>query len=143
MKKPTFRIVGKQIFENSDELEEGYVEIEVEAYDTLREIDSDDVADYARWRLDMRHEDDFESNIDDFTDEELVEALQDNYYNFAKLLDEDDLIDYLQDKGYIISEEKQNVLDHIDTPMFEEISQKFLNSSWTQREEMYNLIKNL
>ncbi len=39
MKNPNIRIVGKHITENDDELEEGYVEIEVEAYDYKSLID--------------------------------------------------------------------------------------------------------
>ncbi len=143
MKKPTIRVSGKQVFANQDELEKGYVEIELEAYDILREIDADDVADYARWSLDMKHEDDFKSSLDDFSEDELVKALESNGYNFAQKVTEEDCIEVLEENGYIISTEKENVLDHIDAPMFEEIQEKFLNANWAERQDMYNLIKNI
>jgi len=140
MKASTIRIVGKHITENNSELEKGYVEIELEIKDLLGEIDGEDIGDYARYNLDMKHEDDFESNIEDFDDDELVKALEDNGYNFAQKVTEEDCIEVLEIGGYVITDEcdEVNSLDYTDSCRLEEIQQKFLNGSWSERQELYN-----
>lgn len=143
MKPTTIRISGKRVFENQDELDVGHVEIEVEAYNILREIDSEDVADYARWSLDMKHENDFESNIEDFDEDELVEALEDLNFNFSRQIDEDECIEFLEDSGYIIkTPREENSLDYIDSNLLEEITNIFLNATVFERQEIFNKIKN-
>ena len=51
MKNKTINWVGRQILENSDELEEGCVEMVVNIDDILDEIDDEDIEDYAKWNL--------------------------------------------------------------------------------------------
>lgn len=146
MKAPTIRIVGKHITDNNFELEDGYVEIELEVKDLLDEIDGEDIGDYAENNLDMKHEDDFESSLDDFTDDDLVEKLQDWGYNFSKQIDEDECIEFLEDSGYIVITEQEAIndtLDYADAVMMREIQEKFLNGSWNERITLYNKIFNL
>lgn len=145
MKTATIRVVGKHITENDDELEEGYTEIQVEAYDILREIGSEDVADYARWSLDMRHEDDFESSLEDFSEDDIADYLEEWGYNFSKHIGEEDCIDFLEDSGYTVltNSEADNGLDIIDSRMLEEIKDIFINASVFERERIYNLITKL
>lgn len=142
MKESTIKIVGKHITENDDELEEGYIEIEVEAYDILRELDSEDVADYARWSLDMKHEDDFESSLDDFDNDDFVKALKSSGYNFAQQVTEEDCIEVLEVGGYVITDEndEENRLDYVCSRQLEEIKEKFLEGNWSERESIYNKI---
>ena len=143
MKATTIRVVGKQVFENSDELEEGYVEIELEAYDILREIDSEDVVDYTRWSLSMRHEDDFESSLNDFDDDDLIEELESNGYNFSKQIGEEDCIEFLEESGYIVSTPKElNEYDYVDNCLFDDIVSVFDSLSVFDRQKLRDLIVN-
>jgi hypothetical protein len=145
MKVNTIRIIGKHITENDDELEEGYVEIEAETYDILREINSEDVANYARWSLDMKHEDDFESDLDDFDNTDLWNHLNNSYsFDVYDELDDEDMVDYLERKGYTIDTPDfiDNGLDYVDASMLEEIENLFLNSSCAERVEIFNKIIN-
>lgn len=145
MKNPSIRIIGKHITENSDELEEGYVEIRLPVKDLLDEIDNEYIEDYARWSLDMRHEDDFESDIDDFDDDDLVRQLEYNGYNFSRKIDEDECIEFLEEQGYTVLDKNdtESSLDYIDSRRLEEIQEKFINGSWSEKEELYNKIFNL
>jgi hypothetical protein len=139
MKNPNIRIVGKHITENDDELEEGYVEIELPVKDLLDEIDNEDIEDYARWSLDMRHEDDFESNIGDFDVDDLVKQLEYEGYNFSIKIGEYDCIEFLEESGYTVLDKNDanGNLDYIDSCRLEEIQEKFLNGSWSEREQLY------
>lgn len=143
MKASIIRIVGKHITENDDELEEGYVEIEISIKDLLDEIDNEDIVDYAEDNLNMKHEDDFESDIDDFDVNELVSKLEDEGYNFAQKVSEEDCIEVLEIGGYVITDknDEENRLDYVDGTMLEEIINLFLYSSCAEREQLYNLIK--
>lgn len=144
MKNKTINCVGKQVLENSDELEEGYVEIELEAYDILREIDSEDVADYARWSLDMKHEDEFESSLDDFDEDDLVKELESRGHNFSYQIGEDECIEFLEDSGYNITYNNQGIqYDYVDNCLFEDIVNKFNSLSVFDRQKMRDLIINL
>jgi predicted transcriptional regulator len=142
MKAETIRVVGKQVFANQDELEEGYVEIELEAYDILREIDNEDVADYARWSLDMKHEDDFESSLEDFDDDELIKELESNGYNFSKQIGEDDCIEFLEESGYTVSEYKEAKYDYIDMCLFDDIVSVFDSLDVFSRQKLRDLVVN-
>jgi hypothetical protein len=143
MRQKTINCVGKQVFKNSDELEKGYVEIELKAYDILREIDSEDVMDYARYSLDMKHEDDFESSLDDFDKDDLIEELESRGHNFSKQIGEEGCIDFLEDSGYTVTTDEDvvgNELDYVDAQLLEAIQKKFINSSWDERLVMHNKI---
>lgn len=129
---------GKQILTNQDELEDGHVEIAIEVKDILDEINNDDIEQYARYYLDMRHEDDFESDLDDFQEEDIVEKLEDLGYNFSKNIGEEDCIEFLEDCGYTITDNSHiDSLDSVDENMLYEITKKFLESSWEERDLIY------
>lgn len=143
MKNKEIRLVGKQILENSDELEEGYVEVVLVVDDILGEIDDDVIKDYAKWDLNMRHEDDFESSLDDFDEDELVEALKDSGYNFSKQIGEEDCIEFLEERGYIVSTSKEmNEYDYVDNCLFEDISSVFDSLDCFSRQKLRDLIIN-
>jgi hypothetical protein len=137
----TIKLIGKHINENLDELEEGYAEIEVNVEDTLNIFDLEDVLRIARWH-NYRHEDDFESRIEDFTDDDLIKELKSNGYDFTRQLNEEQCIDYLESEGYKIDMPNNfDELDNIDQSKLEEIINLYYNSSWIEREKIYNTIK--
>lgn len=140
MKQNKIIVAGKQVLENSDELEKGYVEIELEAYDILSEIDSEDVMDYAHCNLDMRHEDEFESSLDDFDKDELVEELELRGYNFYSHIDLDSCIDFLEGNGFTVYESEESKYDYVDNCLFDDISNKFNSLSVFDRQKMRDLI---
>lgn len=142
MKNKTINWSGKQIFANQYDLEEGYAEIVIEVKDILDELDNEYIEDYARYYLDMINKDDFESSLDDFDEDALVDKLEDWGYNFSKQIAEDECIEFLEDSGYTITanEDVDNSLDYIDAGRLEEITNLFVNGSWSQREIMYELL---
>ncbi len=141
-KNNTINWVGEQVFANQDELEDGHVEIVIEVKDILDEIDNEAIEDYARYYLDMKHEDDFESDLDDFSESDLVDKLEDWGYNFSRLIGEDECIEFLEESGYTIiaDEDVDEGLDYIDASRLEEITNLFVNGSWSERELMYKLL---
>lgn len=131
-------------FLNWTDLDNDYCSVEVDSSYLLENLDDDDIEDYARYKLDMIHEDAFESNLDDFTDSKLVDELEYRGYNFSHLIGEDDCIDFLEESGYTITygETTESSLDVIDANMLDEIVTIFKQASVFEREEIYNLIKN-
>ncbi len=136
MKQKTINWVGKQVLENSDELEEGYVEVILDVRDILDAINNEDIADFARWSLDMRHEDDFDNN-------DLIEELESRGHNFSSQIGEDDCIDFLEDSGYTITYDKGIQYDYVDNCLFEDIVNKFDSLDCFSRQKMRDLIINL
>lgn len=140
------RIVGELISENSDELEKGCVEVALSVNDILGAVDAEDIQDYVSWNLDMKHVDDFESSLDDFDEDELVEALENLNYDFYEKMDTDSCIEFIESQGYAVTADEDvvgNGLDCIDTQRLEDIQQKFIASSWDDKVIMYNKIFNL
>lgn len=147
MKPKTIKLFATQIPYTDgelDDLEENEVYVEFNVEELLDEIDNEDISDYAKWNLDMKHEDDFESNLDDFSDNELVEALRDNWYDFSKEIDEDEMITILEDKGYTISDDGtvSNDYDYTDSCLFEDIVSVFDSLSCAKKQELHDLIIN-
>lgn len=130
---------GKQILTNQDELEDGHVEIVVDVSDFLDEVDTDVLREYVEYHLDMRHEDDFESDLDDFQEEDIVEKLEYLGYNFSKNIGEEGCIEFLEDCGYTITDNRDidDSIDFVHQGMLDEITKKFLESSWEERDLMY------
>lgn len=143
MKNETINWVGKQVFANQDELEEGYVEIILDVRDILDEIDNEDIADFARWSLDMIPEDEFESSLDDFDNNDLIEELESRGHNFSYQIGEEDCIDFLEDSGYTITYDKGIQYDYVDNCLFEDITNKFDSLDCFSRQKMRDLIINL
>ena len=145
MIQKTIKLFATQIPYTKEELEENEVYVEFNVGELLDEIDNEDIADYARWRLDMIPEDDVRSNIEDFSEDELVEALRDSWYDFSKEVDEDEMVSILEDKGYLVSDERNisNDYDYVDNCLFEDIVNKFNSLSFFDRQKMRDLIINL
>lgn len=122
--------------------EKEYADIEVDEYDVLALLNDDVIADYACNNLELRHRDDFKSNLEDFSTCQIVEHLENQSFNFAGEAHEDDMLEYLESAGYVIDKEdgSLNNLDYIDTNRLEEITAKFLNGSWAEKELIYKLI---
>lgn len=131
-------------FLNWSDLDNDYCSVEVDSNYLLEVLDDDDIEDYARDNLNMIYEDAFESDLDDFTDKELVDELEYRGYNFSSLIGEYDCIDFLEESGYTITygETTEGSLDVIDANMLDEIITIFKQASVFEREEIYNLIKN-
>lgn len=94
----------------------------------------------------MRHEDDFESSLDDFSETELVDALRDSWYNFSNEVAEEEMVAILENRGYTVTAYKGVVssgLDYVDAQRLEDIQKKFIDSSWDDKLIMYNKIFNL
>ena len=97
------KVSGKQVFENEDELEEGYVEISISLDDLLSDIDSEKLTDWACDNLDLKHED------------ECVEFLEESGYIVTPI------------------EKVDNSLDYIDSRRLEEIITLFRKGSWGRK----------
>lgn len=144
MKTNKIRLEGRQVFGNEDELDDGNIEIEVSASYILDELDNKDIEDYARWTLDMKHEDDFESNLDDFSESELVDHLRGEWFNFIDEVEEEDMIEYLENRGYVISGEGVNSseYDYVDMCLFDDITSVFDSLSCAKRQELRDIVIN-
>jgi hypothetical protein len=144
MKQNEIRYAGKQVFANQDELEEGYVEIIINVKDILDELDNEDIEEYARYYLDMLHEDDFESDLGDFSESELVDHLRDGWFDFTEEVGEEELIDFLERRGYIISGDgvSSSEYDYVDNCLFDDITEKFDSLDCAKRAELRDLVVN-
>ncbi len=141
--RKTIRLVGKQIVEDNDyiEIEDGFCEIETNVDEVLNEIDGEDLVDFAKDKYNLKHEDEFESNLDDFDDDDLIEELDDRSYDFYKhIRDEDYMIELLEEKGYVVSSPREIMLDIYDENNLCEIIKKFHNATFEQREKIYELV---
>jgi hypothetical protein len=144
MKPKAIKLFATQIPYTEEELEEDEVYVEFNVQELLKQIDNEDVEDYARWSLDMKHEDDFESSLEDFSEDDIADYLEEEGYNFSSHIGEEDCIDFLEDSGYTVTLNKyvDNSLDYIDNRMLDEITEIFTNATVFEREEIYNKIKN-
>lgn len=147
MKPKTIKLFATQIPYTDgelDDLEENEVYVEFNVGELLDQIDDEDIAEYAKWGLDMRHEDDFESSLDDFSKDELAEALRDGWYNFASEVDEDEMITILEDKGYTVSDDGtiSNDYDYVDSCLFEDIISVFDSLSFGEKQRLRDMVIN-
>jgi len=131
------KLFATQIHYTEEELGENEVYVEFDVTELLEQIDDDDISQYARSWCSMMYEDDYEPKLDDFTDNDLVKELKYRCYNFSKQIGEDDCVDFLEDSGYEVVLSGGGNLDVIDEKKLIEISKKFMNGSWVEREEMY------
>jgi hypothetical protein len=138
MKKSEIKIIGKQIFEA--DLEIGDVQILVDVDNILDDIDTGFLKEYVEYHLDMIDPDDCEcETVDDASEWELVDELKSRDFNFADELDDDELLDEMESRGlneYVAI----SGLDCVDEGKLKDITNLFVNSSWHQREIMYNLL---
>lgn len=145
MKTKKIRLFATQIPYIEEELDENEVYVEFNVGELLDQIESSDVYDYACYNFDLVSEDDIKSSIEDFDEDELVEALRDNYYNFTKEVGEDEMIEYLEERGYVVDDERNisNDYDYVDNCLFEDIVNKFDSLDCFLRQKMRDLIINL
>jgi len=115
--------------------------------DILDKIDGKLIQQHAKDHLYMVSEDEsVESRLSDFSEHDIVSYLKEEDFNFITEVDEDDMIDYLESEGYIITdsdEMESNGLDYIDTVRLEEITSKFINGNWAEKEEIYSKLINI
>jgi len=145
MKPKTIKLFATQIpytDRELDDLEENEVYVEFNVEELLEQIDDEDISEYAKWDLDMKHEDDFESSLDDFSEDELVEALRDGWYDFTKEVDEEDMITILEDKGCTVSDDGSisNDYDYVDSCLFEDIISVFDSLSSAKKQELRDMV---
>jgi len=79
-------------------------------------------------------------NLSDFDNEELYQELIERGFDFPQdSIDDEDMISSLEESGYEVrwlGSTEEN-LDYKDGVMLDEIIDKFHNSSWKEREEIY------
>lgn len=109
--------------------------------DILEYISDKSIEYYAMSTLDLNTE---EYHLENAYDSDLVEALENNGFNFISEVDESDMIDYLEQNGYKVLEEGiiDNELDTFDSNRLEEIKWKYIYGSWSDREKIYDRIVN-
>lgn len=127
-----------------EELEENEVFVEFNVEELLNQIESSDVYDYATERFGLVNEDGVAIKLDDFYESDLIEHLRDNYYNFIKEVDTNEMIKHLESLGYSLDNEffNKDEYDYIDSILFEEISTKFHSLSVFDRQKLRDLIIN-
>jgi hypothetical protein len=134
----TIRLLGEPKQNEEHVIENGYVEVEYDVNYVLDIIGSKDITQYALDNLYLINPEDFEYNIDHFTNEDMVKGLKSNGYDFTQQLDEEQCIDFLEDKGYKIDERTDvDELDIVDQDKLNKIIEKFTASSWIYRDIMY------
>lgn len=138
-------LVGKLVPENADEILEGFAQVEFDVEELLNEIDFSDFKKYANDKYDLVDSDD----LSEADEEDLVQELESRSYNFIEGVSLEALIDEVENNDYKCLDKYDNEyhsyvkissLDIQDTHMFKEITDKFINSSIFEREEMYNAI---
>lgn len=141
MKEKTIKLFATQIPYTEEELEENTVYVEFDVEELLDEIENSDIYDYAVDNLNLVNENEVKS-IEDFDEDELVEALEDLNYNFSSRIDKDLCVEYLENLGYFVTDERDisNDYDYVDNCLFEDIVNKFDSLSVFDRQELRNLI---
>jgi hypothetical protein len=134
--------VGKQVFDGEEELEEGLVEMVINVSEFLDEVDTEALKDYVEYHLDLIHPDDCEcESVEDASNYDLVYELKHRRdFSFLGEIEEDEMIDYLIESGYTVTDDSnylQDSLDYVHQGMLDEIVKKFLESSWEERDSMY------
>jgi hypothetical protein len=137
------RWVGKQVFDNVEELEDGHVEIVVDVSDFLDEVDTDVLEKYAKYHLDLIHLDNCDTVEDASVDDLVWELSRRNSFSFLGEIEDEEMIEHLQDCGYKVVDNEDTLndsLDFVHQGMLDEITKKFLESSWEERDLIYKKI---
>lgn len=141
----TIILVGKHITEHSEEIAEGYVQVEFEVEALLDEIDSTDVRSYAKHSYDLVDVDD----LSEADEDDLIEELRDRGYNFLRGADDEALVDAVEKIGYkCIYEYDHEYNDYLkfanldvqDMNMLKEITKRFLDASIFEKADMHKAI---
>jgi hypothetical protein len=137
MEENKIKLFAKQI-KCDEKLAENEVFVEFDVEELLDQIEHKDITAYTKmWYNLISHE---EIDLSDFSEEELVTALQNMGFDFISEVDTEDMIDAIESDGYEVTLENvilDQDLDHIDQQMLDQIVNKFHNGSWDEREEMY------
>ena len=70
---------------------------------------------------------------------DLIDALENLNYKFIEAVDEDDMVEYLEDRGYYISDDKEDNLDIITQSDLDELVSNFLSADFEKRKLMLNI----
>lgn len=138
MKK--IRWVGKQVFDNDEELENDHAEILVDVSDFLDEVDTDVLKKYVEYHLDLIHPDDCDTVEDASVGDLVWELNRRNSFSFLGEIEDDEMIEHLEDCGYKVTDKENclnDTIDFVHQGMLDEITKKFLESSWKDRDLMY------
>lgn len=140
-------LVGKQNTENSDEIEEGYVQVEFNVDELLGNIDTCDVRSYAKDKFDLIPMDE----LDDCDEDDLVRELDNRGYNFLSDAKPEAMVNRLEMMGYKVLDDyddeyynflKVSNLDVQDMNMLKEITKRFLDASVFEKENIYKAVHN-
>lgn len=141
-------LVGKLVTEHADEILEGYAQVEFEVEGLLDEIDYSDLRKFAKDKLDLIPIDE----LSDVDQDDLVSELQDRGYRFIKGAGDEEMINELEKSGYkCIYEYNKEYYDFLqiadldvqDMHMLKEITQKFINASIFDKEDMYKAVMDI
>jgi hypothetical protein len=140
------RWVGKEVIDKDEELEDGYLEMIINVNEFLDEVDTGILKEYVDYHLDLIHPDDCEcETVEDASNYDLVYELKHRRdFSFLGEIEEDEMIDYLIESGYTVTDNDnylQDSLDLIHQDMLDEIVKKFLDSSWEERDLMYKKLR--
>lgn len=100
---------------------------------------------YIKW-LEDRYENDCEcKELDDYSEWEIVEHLKSESYDFTEEISTLELVNHLESCGFTVIKgeyvaDDVEYVDHNDLIKLDEIRTKFLNSSWSEREKIYNQV---
>lgn len=139
--KERIKLFATQVPYEEEELEDGVVYVSFNIEELLEQIGDKSITDYAMNYLSMICERDIQ--LETFDEASLIEALEYTNYNFCQKIDIEDAIDIVEQEGYTVSVEDavDFGLDAVDDSMLQEIIQKYLGASWSERVEMYNKVK--
>ncbi len=103
---------------------------------------------YIKW-LEDKYENDCEcKELDDYTEADIVQELKNRDFDFIEEVEDHEMIEYLESIGTQVFDENfvpkdEEFVDHNDLIKLEEIKQKFIDSSWADREIIYRVITSL
>ena len=89
--------------------------------------------------MDLIHPDECEcecESVEDASDDDLVSELKSRDFDFLDEIDEDEMVEHLQRRGYVVDDVDMTLssnLDYIDASMLDEITEMFLNASVFER----------
>lgn len=94
---------------------------------------------YAMRNLELNTE---EYILNNAYEDDLIEALEDQGYNFAKQVDVEDCIDIIEREGYTVTYKDlvDDSLDIVDSNRLAEIQEMFISGNFAERENIYKLI---
>ena len=115
-----------------------------EEWENLLELIPDrEIEYYAEKELGMITSDEGKT-LDDFSEREIVDYLKDEYFDFIDEVEEEEMINHLENKGYYVSDERaiSNDYDYVDSCLFEDIVSVFDSLSVFDRQKLRDLVIN-